>query len=136
MACVLSCNHKHHHVSMDESKSRRGSVFIPPRIIDSKSSFGSRRGDDKFTEPEVKPPKKHQEADEKCEHVNMLISRNINIRAAFIHIIGILHCYCLSLTKSEIDNSSKINISNTLLQLLSYFLNQKKTYYYYFSYYR
>jgi hypothetical protein len=68
--------------------------------------------------------------------VNMLISRNINIRAAFIHIIGILHCYCLSLTKSEIDNSSKINISNTLLQLLSYFLNQKKTYYYYFSYYR
>ena len=125
MACVLSCNHKHHHVSMDESKSLRGSVFIPPRIIDSKSSFGSRRGDDKFTEPEVKPPKKHQEADEKCEHVNMLISRNINIRAAFIHIIGILHCYCLSLTKSEIDNSSKMNISNTLLHLLSYFLYKK-----------
>lgn len=96
MACVLSCSHKHH-AHVDEARKTRGSVFIPPRIIDSKCSFAShgsssissnigRRGDEKSVGHSAL--KQGPPTDDKCEHVNMLISRNINIRAAFIHIIG------------------------------------------------
>lgn len=91
MACVLSCSHKHH-AHVDEARKSRGSVFIPPRIIDSKCSAASsslssigRRGDDKSVGINAA---RSPSTDDKCEHVNMLISRNINIRAAFIHILG------------------------------------------------
>jgi zinc transporter 2 len=54
---------------------KKSSSFLPPRIVDSSS---------------LKPAQSNEklETTDSTEQLNRLVSRNINIRAAFIHIIG------------------------------------------------
>ncbi|CAF0703861.1 unnamed protein product [Brachionus calyciflorus] len=84
MAFVLSYTHKHKEITND----KRNSIFIPPKIIDSKVRFSMSRIsvgklDDFNTSKE-----NSNEFQIDSDQINSLVSRNINIRAAFIHIIG------------------------------------------------
>ena len=86
MAFILSYSNKS---KCKETSVRKNSSFIPPKIIDSKISFSSRLSTS--TSNSSKLDNKKDQTDEKitdCEKIDQMVSRNINIRAAFIHIIG------------------------------------------------
>lgn len=80
MAFVLSISHRHggidHHHGHSHQE-RRQSSLNTPKIIDSKCSISHN-----------KTPSQVSDSKADSEDVNTLVSRNINIRAAFIHIIG------------------------------------------------
>lgn len=88
MAFVLSYSHKPKEIS----ENRRSSRFNPPKIIDSRSSFN----EDKFSFSklddfqEINNPQinENEISVSNTEKINAMVSRNINIRAAFIHIVG------------------------------------------------
>ncbi|RNA37265.1 zinc transporter 2-like [Brachionus plicatilis] len=85
MAFILSYTHSHKEISSQ----KRNSIFIPPKIIDSKQSLGLNR----FSVGKIDSLNIPSENDKSNlgidnDQINSMVSRNINIRAAFIHIIG------------------------------------------------
>lgn len=87
MAFVLSYTHKPKEVV----ENRRSSRFNPPKIIDSKISFSSEKSSiSKLSVLDQTNINVRNEnlMESNSEKINAMVSRNINIRAAFIHIVG------------------------------------------------
>lgn len=85
MAFILSYTHSHKEIA----NQKRNSIFIAPKIIDSKQSLGLNR----LSVGKIDNLNIINENDKAnfCidnDQINSMVSRNINIRAAFIHIIG------------------------------------------------
>lgn len=85
MAFILSYTHSHKEIACQ----KRNSIFIPPKIIDSKQSLSMNRlSVGKIDDLNIFNQNQNTDFSFNNDHINAMVSRNINIRAAFIHIIG------------------------------------------------